>query len=221
MARELAYFLKQRTEHICVVVGIFALQSHAQTLESHTGIYHLVGQRMQRTVVMTLVLHEHQVPDFYHLRMVFIDHLRTAYFGAFLVAAQINVNLRARAAGTRFAHFPEVIMPVSVYDVVLGQMFFPQCGSFVITFKAVGGISFKNSGIKAFGIEAQTLNQKFISPVNGISFEIVAKRPVAEHFEHCMVVCVVAHFLQVVVLAAYTQAFLAVGNPRFGDGAVA
>ncbi len=43
-------------------------------------------------------------------------------------------------------------------------------------------------------------------------FEIVAERPVAKHFKHCVVIGVVTHFFEVVVLAAHTQTFLRVGN---------
>ena len=48
--------------------------------------------------------------------------------------------------------------------------------------------------------------------------EVVAKRPVAQHLEHGVVVGIVTHFLQVVVLSAYAKAFLRVSNSLYFAG---
>ena len=46
------------------------------------------------------------------------------------------------------------------------------------------------------------------------SFEIIAKRPIAQHFEHSVVIGVVAYLLQIVVLSGYAETLLGIGNPR-------
>jgi len=50
-------------------------------------------------------------------------------------------------------------------------------------------------------------------PRDGLGLEVVAKRPVAEHLKHRVVVAVAADVLEVVVLAAGADALLAVGRP--------
>ena len=56
-------------------------------------------------------------------------------------------------------------------------------------------------GIEVFRIDFQHIHQKFPRPVDGFVLEIVAKRPVAKHLKHGVVVSVVAHFLQCLAAA--------------------
>jgi hypothetical protein len=56
----------------------------------------------------------------------------------------------------------------------------------------------------------KNISEQFPAPFNGFVFKIIAKAPVAQHFEHGVMVGVHPHFFQVVVLAAYAQAFLRV-----------
>jgi hypothetical protein len=44
--------------------------------------------------------------------------------------------------------------------------------------------------------------------------EVIAKRPVAEHFEHRVVVCIDADFFQIVVFSRNAKAFLGIGDAR-------
>ena len=68
-------------------------------------------------VGLAVELHEHEVPNFNHLWMVFVYHLRAADFGAFLLAAEVDMYFRAGTAGTCLSHLPEVVMLVAVDDV--------------------------------------------------------------------------------------------------------
>ncbi len=146
--------------------------------------------------------------------MVFVYHLGTRHCGTLLIAAEVDMDFRARAAGACVAHLPEVIMLVAVYDVRSGQMAFPISRSLVVTRQPFGCRAFKHGCIQAFGIQSEHVDQEFPRPINRLFLEIVAKRPVTQHFKHGMMVGVMPHLFQIVMLATDTQAFLAVGNPR-------
>ena len=135
-------------------------------------------------------------------------------FGAFGVVAQVDMNLRARTTGASGAHLPEVVVLVAVDYAVFGQILQPNLFGFGVKVKIFRRIAFKHSGIKAVFRQFVDFGQKFPRPGDCFLLEIVAKRPVAEHLEHCVVIGVVAHFFKVVVLARHAQAFLAVGHTR-------
>ena len=76
----------------------------------------------------------------------------------------------------------------------------------------LGPIAFKHRGIKPVFWNAIHVRQQFPAPCYGLSLEIIAKAPVAQHFEHGVVVVVYTHFFQIVVFATNAQAFLRVGR---------
>jgi len=80
---QVANYFYNGLEHICVVVGCFSLQSHAQTLESHTGIDYLSGKRFEISICFPVVLHEHKVPYFNDLRMIVVNQIASVYFSFF------------------------------------------------------------------------------------------------------------------------------------------
>ena len=70
-----------RLEYIRVIVGCLALQCTHQAFEAHTCIDNLGRKSFQAAVSLTVELHEHEVPDFDHLRMVFVYQLVAGHFG--------------------------------------------------------------------------------------------------------------------------------------------
>ena len=116
------------------------------------------------------------------------------------------------ATWTGIAHFPKVVVLVAVDDMVFRKMRFPIACCFVVAFESISLAALKHGGIEVFRIDFQHIHQKFPRPVDGFVLEIVAKRPVAKHLKHGVVVGVVAHFLQVVVLTAHAKALLAIGG---------
>ena len=122
--------------------------------------------------------------------------------------------LRAWTARTCLAHFPKVVMLVSVDDMVGRKMFHPKSGSLIIARQTFLGRTFEHRGIKVCRVQMQNVHQILPSIVYGIFLKVVAKAPVAEHLEHGMMICVVSHFLKVVVLSAHTQTLLRVGGTR-------
>jgi len=115
--------------------------------------------------------------------------------------------------GAGIAHFPEIIFFIAVDDTVGRQELFPDGSSFIVATEPFGRRSFKNGYIEPVFVELQHIGKVFPGPFDGFFFEVIAKRPVAEHLEHGMVVGVVAYFFEVVVLATHPQAFLRIGHP--------
>ena len=120
-------------EHVSIVVRVLALHHTDQALKSHAGIDDLVGERFQRTVGLAIVLHENEVPNLNHLRVVLVHQFGTAHGCFFLLAASIDMDFGARTAGTRIAHLPEVVVLVAIDDMVLGEEGFPVGSSLVVT----------------------------------------------------------------------------------------
>ena len=63
-------------------------------------------------------------------------------------------------------------------------------------------------GIEFCLVYLVNFREKFPSPGDGLSLEIVAEAPVSEHLEHRMVIGIVSYFLEVIVLSAHAEAFL-------------
>ena len=153
--------------------------------------------------------------------MAFVYEFATWLLGALFVASKVDMYFRTRAARTYIAHFPEIVVAIAVDDMVFRQKLLPISGSLVVAFQAFWLIAFKHSGIQALRVEVQNIHKIFPSPRDSFLLEIVAERPVAEHLEHCVVICIEAHLLQVVVLAAHTQTLLRVGHTAMLAGSIA
>ena len=195
-------------EHVGIVVRGLALQSHTKAFETHTRIDYPGRQRLERTVGLAVVLHEHEVPDLNYLRVALVHEREAIDLGPLGIATQVDMNFGAGTAGTRIAHFPEVVVTVTVDNVLLGQMSLPVRGSLVVALEPFGSIALEHRSIQAVGIDFEHIDQIFPGPVDGLFLEVVAKRPVAQHLEHGMVIGIETHLFQIVVLAAHAQALL-------------
>ena len=208
LAAEAANLLDDGLEHVGIVVRGLALQSHTEAFETHTRIDYPGRQRLERTVGLAVVLHEHEVPDLDYLRVALVHEREAIDLGPLGIATQVDVNFGAGTAGTRIAHFPEVVVTVTVDNVLLGQMSLPVRGSLVVALEPFGSIALEHRSIQAVGIDFEHIDQIFPGPVDGLFLEVVAKRPVAQHLEHGMVIGIETHLFQIVVLAAHAQALL-------------
>ena len=112
------------------------------------------------------------------------------------------MDLAARTARTRIAHFPEIVMLVSEKDPVFREMLLPFFKRFKVLLRPVCRISFKNSGVEPVLIYFVHFCEQFPCPADGFFLEVVPETPVAEHLEHGVVVGVVSDFFQVVMLSA-------------------
>ncbi len=215
LAAEGGYFINQWSEHVGIVVRCLALKRHAEAFKAHAGVDYLGGQRFKRAVGTAVVMHEHKVPYFDYLRVVVVDERCPGHLGALGIGAEVDVNLRAGAARTGVAHFPEIVVLVAVEYVVGRQMLGPYRGGLVVALESFVGSAFKNRGIEPRRIQMQNVDKVFPRHINGFGLEIIAERPVSEHLEHSVVVGVESYLLEVVVLAADAKTLLRVGNaPR-------
>ena len=205
--------LNQRLENIGIIIRRFPLQRHTKTLETHTRIYDLCRQRFECTVGLTIVLHKDKVPNLYNLRVALVHQRKTVDSRTLGLATQVDVHFRTRTARSRIAHFPEIIMSVTVDDMVCRQMFFPiRCG-FIVAFETFGRIPLENRCIKTFRVDFQNIDQIFPRPIDSLLLEIITERPVSQHLEHRMMIRVQSNLFEVIVLAAHPQAFLRIGYP--------
>ena len=213
LAREVLDLGDDGREDVGVVVGTLALHEAHQALEAHARIDDVHLQRLQAAVGLAVILHEHDVPNLDNLRMVLVDQFLARHLGLLFLRAEVDVDLRAGTAGACVAHLPEVVVLVSVDDVVLGEMLCPVAGSLVVAAEVLAGVALKHGDVKVFRVEVEHVDQILVGVVDGALLEVIAETPVAEHLKHGVVAQsrVASHFLQVVMLTADAQAFLRVG----------
>ena len=115
---KLSQFLNQRLEHVGVVIRFLALNSHAEALETHAGINMLGGQRHQLARCQTIELHENEVPDFNHQRIILVNEGYGIDFLTLVVIAEVDVDFGARAARTGIAHLPKIILFIPIKNTI-------------------------------------------------------------------------------------------------------
>ena len=108
--------------------------------------------------------------------------------------AAVNMDFRARSAGARLAHFPEIVLFGKTQDLLridirLGP---PPLIRFVVR---------RIHGCPEFRLgQFPDLGQQFPGPADGFLFVVIAKRPVPQHLKEGVVVGIAAHFFQIVML---------------------
>ena len=227
---------ENRAEYVRAVVGdaageigeaLGALNHGAGAFEAHAGVHVAGRQRAEGAVALGVVLNEHEVPDFDALIAVAIHQ---AALGVAL-GGQVHVQLRAGTAGAGLAHHPEIILHAAVHHVHLGvhalggKQLSPHIIGLLVKLTGVALLLVRgvHGGVQALHGEAPAFHNQLPGPGDGLFLEIVAERPVAQHFEEGVVVGVLTHILQVIVLAAGADALLRVGGaggiPRRGPHA--
>ena len=131
------------------------------------------------------------------------------------------MDLTAGTARAGITHLPEIVVLVTVKDMILGQELLPDGGSLVVALQTLLGATFKYGCVEVLGVQFEDIDQILPCPAYCLFLEIVTERPVAQHLEHGVVVGVMSYLLQVVVLTAYAQAFLRVCHTAALGGAVA
>ena len=105
-------------------------------------------------------------------------------------------------------------MLVAVENMVSGQVLCPDSRCLLIACQSLVGGTLEDGYIQVFGVDMKHIYDILPREVNRPLFEVVAKRPVAEHLEHRVVVGIVPHLLQVVVLTAHAKTLLRVSHTR-------
>ena len=200
---------EQRRPQIGVVVAALVLQHADQALEAHARVHMLRGQRLQRAALLAVELDEHQVPDLQHIGVAAVHLL-----GGVAPADAIEVDLAARAARTRLAHLPEVVLHVAGNHVIFRQELAPQRACLQVGFQSRFLVAAEVRGVQTILGQAVHAGEQFPRPLDRLLLEVVAEAPVAQHLEERVVIHVAAHILEVVVLAAGADALLRVHGPR-------
>lgn len=91
---ELLDLVKDGSEDVGIVVGSNVLKDGDESLEAHSSIDVLVGQRSERAVGLSVVLHKNVVPDLEDVRVVVVDEV-----GGISVSDSVVVDLAEK--GTR------------------------------------------------------------------------------------------------------------------------
>src|SRR5262245_27418097 len=92
--------------------------------------------------------------------------------------------LRARTAGSRISHLPEIFLTSKEQEVrwVKARLALPYVTGLVIT-RDITLIVLKTSSVELIFGQAPNIGQQLPGPGNGFLFIIIAERPVAEHFK--------------------------------------
>ena len=212
---------QHRLEDIRIVVRGLTLDRTHETLKAHTGVDHFLRKRFERTVGFAVILHKDDIPDLNHLRVVFVDQFTTGHFGAFLGRTAVHVDLTTRTARTRIAHFPEVVVLVTVQDMICRQMLCPDRSRLIVTRQTFLGRTLKDGCVQVSGVDLQYIHDILPCKINRLFLEIVAKRPVTQHLKHRVVVGIMTYFLQVVMLTRNAQTLLTVRHTRVLDRIIA
>ena len=176
------------------------------------------GEGRERAVQVGIELDEDEIPNLDAVGGAFVDE-RAARVAC---GREIDMQLRAGAAGAGFAHHPEVVLLVAVYNmdgwIKSGRAEFlgPDFPCLFVARGGVAGLGMVDRGVEAGGREFPTADDEFPRPVDRFLFEIISERPVAEHLEHGVVVGIEADIIEVVVFSAGANAFLRVGGAEVG-----
>ncbi len=169
----------QAAKDVGLEVGLDALKDGRHALEAHPGIDVLLGQRLERSVLVALVLHEHEVPVL-HVPVAIAS--RRALLGAAAESLTlVVVQLRARSARPGGAGGPEVVGSTHAHDSLGGHVALlkPQPLGLVVILV--------DRRPDPLGVELQDLGGVLPRPADGLSLEVVAEAEVAEHLEERVV----------------------------------
>ena len=127
------------------------------------------------------------------------------------------MQLRARPARAGIAHLPKIVLHPKRHHPLGRKKLLPDLFRFKVRLEPGFFVASKVRRIKPRRIkpEAPVLSgpgHQLPRPRDRLSLEIIPERPVAEHLEEGMVIGVLAHIIEVVVLAARADALLGIGR---------
>ena len=211
--RKLRDCADQRPEDIDLVVIVGALHQRADALQAHAGIDTRRRQLRQGSVFRALELHEDNVPDFDPAIAVFFGRTRWPTVDAFRAVRVVVVeDFGAGTAGTGVAHRPEVVgrkgralVVADADDAVNRQadLPVPDLERFIIT------LIDRHQQSRLVDAEPVFRGDEFPGEADRILLEVIAETEVAEHLEERVMPRRVADVLEIVVLAAGSDAALA------------
>ena len=218
-AGEFCRRLDQGREEVGVVVVELALDDGGDPLESHAGVDAGRGQGSESAARVAIELHEDEIPDL-EVAVAFAGDAEAGPTVFNLAAGErvtlIEVELRARAAGTGVAHGPEVVFLAQFENPLGGKIRAPVIESFGVPGHAV--FALEDRGGKAILIEAHRSGEELPGERDRVFLEIVAEREVPEHLEERVMTRGQADVLEIVVFAAGADALLRRGGAVVAPG---
>lgn len=227
-AGHLLDLVKVGLEDVGVVVGFHVLQARDESLEPHPGVDMLSGEGSETPVVFSVVGHEDVVPHFEDVGVVLVDEM-----SGVSASDSVEMDLAARSTGTDGAHLPKVVLDVSGENVILLDAdIHPELSARRRLVSCSQTFLLGSSTLDSLGLEIRLQTKLFVpleigdiqpirrqpidprqkvpTTVDGLLFEIVAKRPVPQHFEKGVMVRVFTDVVQVVVLSTGSDTLLRV-----------
>ena len=188
---------------------LHALEDRRHALHPEAGVDVLHGQLGQRAVLMQVELHEHQVPE--------LDEALRVVAGTVVLAAEgeaaIEVELRARPAGTGRAGLPEVVVTAQLDDALVRDADrAPALDRLLVRSEPELVVAAEDADPDVLRREREALSGQLPRVLGGAPLEVVADREVAEHLEEGEVALGRADDLDV----DRAKALLAAGEPARG-----
>ena len=229
LAREFFEAAEEGGEDVALVVGdhagevlevLRALHDAGDAFEAHARVDVAGRERAEGAVRVGVELDEDQVPDLHAAGVAAVDEraLRVAF------GRQVDVEFGARTAGAGLAHHPEVVLLVAVDDVHFrveaggAELLGPDVPGLLVELGriALGLVRLVDRGVEAVLREFPDLGDELPGVVDGLTLEVVAEGPVAQHLEERVVVGVETDVFEVVVLTAGADALLGIGGATRG-----
>ncbi len=192
--RELLPQLDQRSDVLGLEDRGHVLHDRGHAVEAEAGVDVLERQLGQRAVLVQLVLHEDEVPELEEA----VGVVAGTVVGAAELEATIEVELRARPAGTGRARLPEVVLATEVDDALVGHADrAPALDRLLVGAEPQLLVAAEDGDPDLLGIEAEALGRELPGERRGAVLEVVADREVAQHLEERQVALGRAHDLDV------------------------
>ena len=175
-------------------------------------------QLAEAAISLGVVLDEDEVPDLDAEVGVVIDEVAAG--DGIPLGGEIDVELGAWTTGASFSHHPEIVFHVAMDNLDFrittcsAEKLRPDVVGFLVEISRITLLRRIDRGVESMRRQPPAPDDEFPRPRDCFLFEIVTERPVSQHFEHRVVVGVVANVLEVVVLTACADAFLGICGTR-------
>ena len=188
-----------------------SLKHGNDAFKPHAGVNVFQFQRLKLRRSDSVVLDEHQVPEFQVSSAISVD-LAFMSFGVLHIAifkAQVHVNLAIGAAGPGISHLPKVFVPAKEDDVrrIKAGLLGPKIRRLVVAWNFALLVFEAGRPQLVFG-QPPNFGEQLPGPGYGFFLVIIAKGPIAEHLKECMVAVVSPDIVQVVVFPGHPHALL-------------
>src|SRR5579862_1757761 len=131
------------------------------------------------------------------------------------------MDFGTRTTRSGVAHLPKVVLLVAEVDVrgVDVRLGTPKRRRFVVALQVLILIALEHCRVQTALVHTPNFRQQLPRPADRLFLEVIAEAPIAEHLEKRVVIDILAHVVEIVVLAAGANALLRVGRAPIGPRA--